>query len=283
MRIITAGEYDPAEPRFYERPSGLLVWSEKPRRPTCLDLFSGCGGFSLGMIQAGFDVVAGADHDAACAHSYLVNLGSYPVQFWWVEPEDEARMEKFLQCEFRGKKGELAEASVSGCARRGNLDHDFAGVRNFFFGDVSKLTGATVLASLGMARGELDCVCGGPPCQGFSTAGRQEVEDPRNSLVFHFARLVCELQPKTFVMENVPGMLNMVTPEGLPVIDALCRVFADGGMGTYEALRKSLAGAPTRRGAVRGSKDRPRPQRPRRKQKAGAVQQGLFDQERRDG
>jgi DNA (cytosine-5)-methyltransferase 1 len=54
--------------------------------------------------------------------------------------------------------------------------------------------------------GEIDVVFGGPPCQGFSTMGKRLVDDKRNQLVFHFFRLVRELRPRYFVMENVPGM-----------------------------------------------------------------------------
>lgn len=53
---------------------------------------------------------------------------------------------------------------------------------------------------------EIDVVFGGPPCQGFSLIGKRCFDDPRNSLVFHFIRLVLELQPKVFVLENVKGM-----------------------------------------------------------------------------
>ena len=53
---------------------------------------------------------------------------------------------------------------------------------------------------------EVDLVFGGPPCQGFSHMGLRDVEDPRNSLVDHFVRIVSELRPRAFVMENVPGM-----------------------------------------------------------------------------
>lgn len=52
----------------------------------------------------------------------------------------------------------------------------------------------------------VDVVFGGPPCQGFSLMGKRLLDDPRNTLVFHFLRLVSELQPKYFVMENVKGM-----------------------------------------------------------------------------
>jgi DNA (cytosine-5)-methyltransferase 1 len=53
---------------------------------------------------------------------------------------------------------------------------------------------------------EIDVVICGSPCQGFSIIGKRAVDDPRNSLVFHFHRLVLELQPKFFVMENVRGI-----------------------------------------------------------------------------
>lgn len=52
----------------------------------------------------------------------------------------------------------------------------------------------------------IDVVFGGPPCQGFSLMGKRSLDDDRNFLVKHFIRLVLELQPKYFVMENVPGM-----------------------------------------------------------------------------
>lgn len=52
----------------------------------------------------------------------------------------------------------------------------------------------------------IDLVFGGPPCQGFSLIGKGQVDDVRNNLVFEFCRLVKELQPRYFVMENVPGL-----------------------------------------------------------------------------
>lgn len=53
---------------------------------------------------------------------------------------------------------------------------------------------------------DIDVVFGGPPCQGFSMIGKRILEDPRNALVFHYIRLVIELQPKFFVFENVKGI-----------------------------------------------------------------------------
>ncbi len=53
---------------------------------------------------------------------------------------------------------------------------------------------------------EIDVIFGGPPCQGFSTMGKRLIDDKRNQLVFHFFRVIRDLRPKYFVMENVPGM-----------------------------------------------------------------------------
>lgn len=54
-----------------------------------------------------------------------------------------------------------------------------------------------------------DWVVGGPPCQGFSTVGRRRREDPRNRLVFEFARIVDILKPTNFLIENVIGLRDM--------------------------------------------------------------------------
>ncbi len=56
--------------------------------------------------------------------------------------------------------------------------------------------------------GEIDCIFGGPPCQGFSTMGKRDVRDRRNRLVYKFADLIGCIQPRYFLMENVPGMAS---------------------------------------------------------------------------
>ncbi len=52
----------------------------------------------------------------------------------------------------------------------------------------------------------VDCVFGGPPCQGFSLMGQRVFDDPRNRLVLEFVRIVAELEARTFVFENVKGL-----------------------------------------------------------------------------
>jgi DNA (cytosine-5)-methyltransferase 1 len=74
--------------------------------------------------------------------------------------------------------------------------------------NIAKLTGRALLQIAGLADEKVIGIIGGPPCQGFSTMGRQRKNDSRNHLFFHFFRLVAELQPWFFVAENVPGILN---------------------------------------------------------------------------
>ena len=77
---------------------------------------------------------------------------------------------------------------------------------SILYRDIIGITGEEIrnLSSIGC--GEIDVVFGGPPCQGFSLIGKRYLDDDRNSLVYHFMRLVLELQPKFFVMENVAGI-----------------------------------------------------------------------------
>lgn len=77
---------------------------------------------------------------------------------------------------------------------------------NLYEGDIRGLKADKIQALLGEK--ECDVLVGGPPCQGFSTIGKRLERDPRNELVFEFIRLVSEVKPKFFIMENVKGLLS---------------------------------------------------------------------------
>lgn len=132
-----------------------------------VDLFCGCGGFSLGAHNAGFEVAAAFDIDETLTSSYPINF-----------PETK-----------------------------------------LYHSDVSILTGAEIAAAVG---DEIVGIFGGPPCQGFSDIGRRSIEDPRRQLLGHFFRIVSEVEPSFFVMENVRGLAYA---DALPVLqDALALV-----------------------------------------------------------
>ena len=77
-----------------------------------------------------------------------------------------------------------------------------------YHGDIAALTVEDVLERTGLQPGQLDVFDGSPPCQGFSTAGKRMMDDPRNQLFREYVRLLRGLQPKVFVMENVSGMVK---------------------------------------------------------------------------
>lgn len=91
---------------------------------------------------------------------------------------------------------------------------------------VSELSGADIRELAGIGDRQIDCVFGGPPCQGFSLIGQRVLDDPRNSLVMDFVRLVSELDAKTFVFENVKGL---TVGKQRAFLDELVQAFSDHG------------------------------------------------------
>lgn len=124
------------------------------RRPTAIDLFAGAGGLSLGLEQAGFDIVGAVEYDA-------IHMATHEYNF---------------------------PGGAHMCA------------------SVSDISGSDILGKVKFKKGEVDLMAGGPPCQGFSLIGKRALTDSRNRLVFDFCRLVEEVSPRYFVVENVPGM-----------------------------------------------------------------------------
>jgi DNA (cytosine-5)-methyltransferase 1 len=93
------------------------------------------------------------------------------------------------------------------------VDPIHAAVHKFNFPDctviprsVVGLKGADIRAAAGIGNRPVDVVFGGAPCQGFSLIGQRALDDPRNSLVREFVRIVRELDARFFVFENVKGL-----------------------------------------------------------------------------
>src|SRR3989338_2092163 len=90
-------------------------------------------------------------------------------------------------------------------------------------GDMTLITTQEIINKIGNE--EIDVIIGGPPCQGFSMAGKRRPNDPRNSLFMEYFRLVKEIRPKVFVMENVKGLLSMKNDKGEKVIEIILNEF----------------------------------------------------------
>ena len=76
-------------------------------------------------------------------------------------------------------------------------------------GDIREIEPQQLLSLTGLHIGEPFLICGGPPCQPFSTAGKRlGINDPRGSLFMDFIRMIDYIRPRFFVMENVKGIMS---------------------------------------------------------------------------
>jgi DNA (cytosine-5)-methyltransferase 1 len=136
-----------------------------------IDLFCGAGGFSEGITQAGFHIVFSSD------------------------------ISEHVMKTYKNRHEELG-------LKQGYNTH-------FALRDISELTGKNILDTVnsldyfkGKELNEIDAIFGGPPCQGFSRAGRRDKNDPRNMLFKQYVRVISEIVPKYVVMENVEGFMD---------------------------------------------------------------------------
>ena len=166
---------------------------------TAIDLFAGAGGFSLGLRRAGFDVVLANEYSVDAEWTYRHNIlggtseGAFPERP--VDPSAGARRE------YR------AEARRQMLGDRETLPQDFE--RHMRGGDIREmLPDRWLRAWLERHVAGIDLVVAGPPCQGFSLAGRAPLDDERNLLVHEATRVINVVQPRIAILENVPGMLQ---------------------------------------------------------------------------
>ena len=90
----------------------------------------------------------------------------------------------------------------------------------------------------------IDLVCGGPPCQGFSMANRQRlIDDPRNNLYKEYLAFLSKVKPKFFIMENVKGMRNKIDE----IIEDIKSILVDDYSVSYAILNARDFGIPQNR------------------------------------
>jgi DNA (cytosine-5)-methyltransferase 1 len=134
------------------------------------DLFAGAGGLTQGFRQADFSPVVAVEFDKWAAQTYAANFGDHVLA---CAIED-------VQVRGVGDGLEWAGFDVTGEVRQ-------------------------------VETPPVDVLVGGPPCQGFSPLGRMSdwsKRDPRNRLWRHYARILEAVNPKIFVIENVPELLT---------------------------------------------------------------------------
>ncbi len=126
------------------------------------------------------------------------------------------------------------------------FDHNKAAVATY-----AKNLGTHVSAveiAPGMVLPHVDVIAGGPPCQGFSSAGMRRSGDKRNTLVSVFAQIIARLRPPAFVFENVEGFLT--GEDGDRVLDLLDPLIAAGYRIHLRKINAANYGVPQHRKRV---------------------------------
>ena len=95
---------------------------------------------------------------------------------------------------------------------------------NFLSNDIKDITDKEIDEVL-KEHPEIDLFAGGPPCQGFSLAGKRDVEDKRNTLFQYYLRIANKVRPKVILMENVRLLTSMKNPEGRLIKDEIIKTF----------------------------------------------------------
>mgnify|MGYP002774934904 FL=1 len=114
-------------------------------------------------------------------------------------------------------------------------------------GDITQITYDEHIKPL-LGGKQIDVIIGGPPCQGMSLSGPRKFEDPRNKLYLSYIRLVKEIQPKAFVIENVPGLVGLF---GGQIKDSIIEKFTEMGYRIeYKILCSADYGVPQSRKRV---------------------------------
>ncbi|MDP6905640.1 MAG: DNA cytosine methyltransferase [Verrucomicrobiota bacterium] len=137
--------------------------AKSPKKLTCIDLFAGCGGLSLGLEEAGFQPLLVSELSKDAMATYMAN-------------------------------------------RQGQ------GIKQEF--DIHKLTNAKLGRYMDEWNKDIDLVCGGPPCQGYSGIGHrrsfdiQKEDIPSNRLYLQMIRVIKKVKPKAFLFENVKGLMS---------------------------------------------------------------------------
>ena len=134
-----------------------------------IDLFCGAGGCSEGLIQAGFEILFSSDISPMVQKTYMhrhEQLGLIQGENTWFECAD-----------IRNLTGEQIWRHIRELKCFNDGQHT--------------------------PPKDIDLIIGGPSCQGFSRAGRRNINDPRNMLFGEYVRVISEIKPKYIVLENV--------------------------------------------------------------------------------
>jgi DNA (cytosine-5)-methyltransferase 1 len=183
------------------------------KKLTFIDLFAGCGGLSLGAIKAGF-------------------VGKFAIEY----QKNAFETLKFNLIE--RKEDELIKHGVKGFEWPEELP-----ITNFDIKELLK-DKKEFLKSL---NGKIDLVVGGPPCQGFSNAGKRNENDPRNQLYKSYLSFINLVNPKILIIENVAGIASKFSQSSASYKDNIIKKLKSKYYVDGQLISSEIFGVPQKR------------------------------------
>ena len=203
---------------------------ELDEKPTAIDLFCGAGGFSVGFIQAGWNVVCGIDNNFDAMNTYWCNLcGDDSI---WIGDVHK-----------KHGKNRLSNPG-SGWISDVECTPDAIPVHIAIYDDIRKYHGLDILRLCNLET--VDCIIGSPPCGSFSKLGKRKIGDPQDLLPFEFARIVLEIHPANISMENVPEFIRKKLPDGRKVADCFTQIISHSDWDLYYSILAEYGGSDER-------------------------------------
>jgi DNA (cytosine-5)-methyltransferase 1 len=190
-----------------------------------IELFAGCGGLTLGLEKAGFELLMANELSPMAAETFAYNHCNEDLRAL-ADSDGKAEKTIWLSSQFPDLARRLRENPF----QYPEFGQGYSDIPN----DANELKGSMLVGNLvqlneflkdnkkyvkalktGFGEGGVDLVSGGPPCQSFSLAGLRKKDCDKNSLPWEFANIVELIKPKFALLENVTGILRPFTEDGV--------------------------------------------------------------------
>ena len=221
---------------------------------TFADFFFGCGGLSLGFIQAGLKCISAMDIAHEAISTYWYNLCYKGWSHLYVpETTTSQQMKKFTKY--------MGDGTTGNWLFKNGIPDNWLSVSNpmpclnLFLWSILDLEPEEWMDIIGVRPGDIRIFAGGPPCQGFSTANTSRNEyDKRNQLPLRYIHYAKICKPEVVFMENVPGLLSLGKKKGEkegPFVRWIREAFDEAGYEMdYQVHDAADYGVPQRRKRV---------------------------------
>jgi DNA (cytosine-5)-methyltransferase 1 len=183
-----------------------------------IELFAGCGGMSLGLESAGFDFFMANELSPMAGETFAINILGEDLEQLAAKKEESENIiwikSQYLKDDLRNRLRE--NPFEYGNSKNTDLNQNTDLSKKLIIGNIDDLleyltTNENINRRL--INENIDLLSGGPPCQGFSLAGKRVKEDYKNQLPLSFAKFAGLIKPKVVLLENVKGIISPFTTE----------------------------------------------------------------------